>query len=91
MIKDMHQDYKPTDKCPLEYYLDAFNVDTYYELRHAKPIDLKISWILAEELEKDKKASRISEIPNFERGPSKSREPKEKKNLRRFTMIPLRN
>lgn len=41
IVKEMHQDYKPTDKSLLEYYLDAFMVDTSYELRRAKPNNLR--------------------------------------------------
>lgn len=71
--KEMPQDYKPTDKSLLEYYLDAFRVDTSYELRRAKTNDLNAAQNLAEELEKDKKASGKSEIPGFERGPTKDK------------------
>lgn len=37
IVIEMNQDYKPTDKSSLEHYLDAFVVDTSYELRRSKP------------------------------------------------------
>lgn len=78
MLREISTDYKPTEKMLLEYYLNAFNPDTSYELRRSKPGDYKASQITAEELEKDKKASGKSEIPGFDRSVVKLKEPKGK-------------
>jgi len=51
----MHQDYKLTNKFLLEYYLDAFRVDTSYELRRAKMNDLKVAQNLAKSWKKVRK------------------------------------
>ena len=67
MLKEIFADYKPPDKMLLEYYLDAYNLDTSYELRRSKRDDYKACQMKVEELEKDKKASSKSEIPGFDR------------------------
>lgn len=72
ILKDMTQDYKPPDKTLLEQYLEAFCVDTSYEIRHFNPANLVVSQTIAEKLEKDKKTSGKSKVPSFERGSVKS-------------------
>jgi len=57
MLKDMTQYYRPPYKTMLELYLGAFCVDTRNEIRHAKLANLAATQNVAEELEKDKKAS----------------------------------
>lgn len=73
LLKDMTQDYKPPDKTILELYLDTYHIETQYERRRAHPNTLAIAQNIAEELEKDKKASRKLEMGGFERGPIKSK------------------
>ena len=51
----------------MNFYIDAFNSDTLYELRRAKVNDHKVAQVLAEEIEKDKKASGMSKTPDFDR------------------------
>jgi len=57
----------------LEKYLEAFNVDTQYEIIRAKLVTLVVAQNVAKELEKDKKTSGKSKIPSFGRGPIKSK------------------
>lgn len=72
IVKEMTQYYKPLDKSLLEQYLEAFVVDTSYEIRRAKPTDLATTQAIVKELEKDKKASGKYEISGFERGSVKA-------------------
>jgi len=65
LLKDMTQDYKPLDKTMLEQFLEAFNDDTQYEIRCAKPVTLVAAQNRAEELEKDRKASAKSKVLGF--------------------------
>ena len=67
IIKELPQDYRPPAKFLFYCYIDAFDVDTSYELRRAKVNDYKVAQVLAEEIEKDKKAYGISKTPNFDR------------------------
>jgi len=67
MLKELSTYYKPIEKMLLEYYLDAFNPNSSYELRRSNPSDYKVCQITVEELEKDKKASGKSEIFGFDR------------------------
>lgn len=69
----MTQDYRPPDKTVYEQYLEAFNGDTQYEIRHAKPVALVVAQSTAKYLERDRKASGKSEVSGFERGPVKSK------------------
>ena len=81
IIKELPQDCNPLDKSLLSllgFYIDAFNANTSYELRCAKTNVYKAAQVLAEEIEKDKKASGKSAISGFDRGPSKLKESKEK-------------
>ena len=78
IVRELPQDYKPTDKSLLEYYLDAFNNDTSYELIRVKPNDYRAAQTLDEEMEQCRKASGKSKIPGFDRGPSKSHDSKGK-------------
>ena len=78
IIKEISTNYKPLDKSLLDFYIDAFNFDTSYELRQAKNCDYKVAQTLAIELEKDKKASGKFEIPGFDRDSTKLKEPKGK-------------
>lgn len=68
IIKEMSQDYKPLDNSLLDQYLEAFCVDTSYEIRRARPTDLATTQAIVEELEKDRKAFGKSGIHGFERG-----------------------
>ena len=43
IIKQLPQDCKPPDRSLLDFYIDAFNADTSYELRCAKTNDYKIA------------------------------------------------
>ena len=63
----MSQDYRPPTKFLFDCYIDVFDVDTSYELRRAKINDYKVAQVLAEEIEKDKKASGMSKTPYFDR------------------------
>lgn len=54
------------------YYINAFAIDTSYELRRTKPNDLKVSHTLAEELEKCRKSFGKSDISGFTRGHHKN-------------------
>ncbi len=62
----------------MDFYIDAFNPDTSYELGRAKNRDYKVAQTLAIELEKDKKTSGKSEIPSFHRASTKLKESKGK-------------
>lgn len=39
----MTQHYKPPEKTVLDQYLEAFNGDAQYEIRHAKPTTLVVA------------------------------------------------
>lgn len=77
IIKELPQDYRPPARSLLDFYIDAFDVDTSYELRRAKTNDYKVAQVLAEEIEKDKKGYGKIEISGFDEGPSKSKESNE--------------
>lgn len=89
LLRDMTQDYEPPDKTILEQYLEAYLVDTQYEIRRVNPNTLAISQSTVEELEKDKKASRKAKIPGFERVQIKSKgkevEVEESETVKEFT------
>lgn len=62
VIRGLSQDYKPIDKTLLSHYMDAFDTDTSYELRHGKLVDVRATQTLVEDLEKNIKESWKSEI-----------------------------
>lgn len=78
IIKELPQDYKPTDKSLRDFCIDAFSPEPSYELRHAKLPDYRDCQALVVELEKDKAVSGKSEIPVFDRHSTKLKEPKGK-------------
>ena len=78
IVRELPQDYKPTDKALQDFYIDAFSLEPSYELRHARLNDYRDCQALAIELEKDKAASGKSEIPGFDRAATKIKEPKGK-------------
>lgn len=77
-IRELRQDYKPTDKTLQDFYIDAFSLEPYYELRRAKLNDYRDCQSLAIELENDKAASGKCEIPGFDRAATKVKEAKGK-------------
>ena len=81
ILREISQTHKPLDGSLLNFYIDAFDFDTSYELRRVKTVDYKACQTLAEELEKDKRASRKSEIPGFDRATTKLKGPKGKEPL----------
>lgn len=69
IVKSLPQDVKTPKNSLLIYYVDAYGVDTSYELRCTKSNDLKVTQTLVEKLEKGKIASGKSYISGFDRGP----------------------
>ena len=73
IIKELPQDYRPPARFLFYCYIDAFDVHTSYELRRAKVNDYKVAQVLAEEIEKDKKASGMSKTPDSDRFSTESK------------------
>ena len=90
IIKEISTNYKPPDKSLLDFFIDAFNPDTSYELRRAKNRDYKVARTLAIDLEKDKKASGKSKIPGFDKASTKLKEP-EGKEVKESDDYPMQN
>lgn len=71
LVKSMLATVKPPDEFLLCSYLDAFGVDTAYELRRKEPTNLSVAQSEALKIERARKQSGKSEIPGFNRVPSK--------------------
>ena len=78
LVKSMPATVKPPDEFLLCSYLDAFGVDTAYELRRKEPANLSVAQSEALKIERARRQSGKSEIPGFNRGPSKSNDYKGK-------------
>lgn len=74
----MYATVKPHDEFLLCSYLDAFGVDTAYELRRKEPTNLSVAQSKALKIERSRKESRNSKIHGFNRRPSKSNDSKGK-------------
>ena len=78
LVKRIPATIKLPDEFLLCSYLDAFSADTAYELRRKEPANLGAAQSEALKMERDRKESGKSEIPGFNRGPSKSHDSKRK-------------
>ena len=78
LVKSMPAIVKTPDQFLLCSCLDAFGVDTAYELRRKEPTNLSVAQSEALKIERARKQSRKSEIPGFNKGPSKSNDSKGK-------------
>lgn len=78
LVKSMPATIKPPNEFLLCSYLDTFSVDIAYGLIRKESANLCLAQTEALKMERDKKKSRKSKIPSFNRGPSKSNDFKEK-------------
>ena len=70
LIASMDDEFKPSNKYILVYYIEALNGEIRYQLRDKEPTDLKFAQTLAIKIDAMQTSSK-SKLPGFTRGCAK--------------------
>ena len=81
LVKSLHDDIKPSKVAILIYYMESFEGEMRYALRHRDPQDLKTTQALAIKIDRNMQDARKSNILGFTRGSSSQPYEEKKKNV----------